>query len=496
MKTMKKAIALLLTMLLVISVSPIAFAQDENSEDTYEAEWFTSFGIKKGEGTLEQAVSLSGTGDRIVLLQDIEALNSTLYITKNTTIEGAGFTVTRSDTLAGEMFNIDSAATLKLEDVTINGNTANFPGYTAPIVNIVSGQLTLEEGAVLTENSARLSFGGAVVAGTEDPSTAKNCTIVMNEGSEISDCVGNIGGAVYMRNKTEMIMNGGVIKNCKAAYDGGAIVLSAGTSKLTVNKGEITGCSASLADTGCKGSAIYAPAGTVTLADAKITGNTNMSDLGAVYFTSAVNFTLGGNVYVYDNDGSATGSNIYVPENAVIVVSPEFTENAKIGVTAPSYFGETESIDISFINYSKDIMGYVYNDKDGTTFYNSNGVVSLIECIKVTFDPGNGTCPVSSKIYAVDLDFGELPECDPREGFEFLGWYTATDSLVTESTAVSYYEDITLYAKWENLNKLDDHPFAFIGRFFERIGDLLRMVFEFLENMFTGDGNSDLEELK
>ncbi len=495
MKTMKKVMALLLSMLLVISVSPIAFAE-EGEEVTPEVEWFTSFGIKKGEGTLEQAVSMSVSGYRIVLLKDIEALNATLFVTKNLSIDGAGFTITRSDTLADEMFNIDNAATLKLANVTVNGNTENFPGYTDSIVNLVSGQLTLDEGAVLTANSARLSYGGAIVAGSSDASTAKNCTVLMNEGSEISDCLGHIGGAVYLRNKTEMIMNGGIIKDCKAAYDGGAIVTATDTSKFTINKGEITGCSASLADSGCKGSAIYAPAGTVTLTGAKITGNTNMSDLGAVYFTSAVNFTLGGDVYVYGNDGSATETNIYVPENAVIVVSPEFTENAKIGVTGPTYFGTTDSVDASFINSSDDIMGYVYYDKDGTTFYNSNGVVSLIECIKVTFDPGNGVCPVNSKIYAVDLDFGELPECEPREGFEFLGWYTATDSLVTESTAVSYYEDITLYAKWENLNKLDDHPFAFIGRFFERIGDLMRMVFEFLENMFTGGGNSDLEELK
>ena len=109
---------------------------------------------------------------------------------------------------------------------------------------------------------------------------------------------------------------------------------------------------------------------------------------------------------------------------------------------------------------------------------------------------GYGTCPVGSKIYAVDLDFGELPECDPRDGFEFLGWYTATDSLVTENTAVSYYEDITLYAKWENLNKLDDNPLSVIGRFFERIGELMRSVFEFLQNLFAGTGNDELEKIE
>lgn len=495
MKSIKKAIALLLTMLLILSVSPIAaFAEDAADP---EVEWFTSYGIKKGSGTIEEAVEKGVTGGRISLLKDISDFDTTLSITQDTTIEGNGYTITRSEAFGDKMFIVDNAATLKLTDVTVNGNAENYPGNTDTIVSVVSGQVTLDEGAVLTANYGRNTDGAAIVAGTADASTAKNCTVLMNAGSEISDCTGNNGGAVYLNNKAEMIMNGGIIKNCKASYDGGAIVVAADTAKLTVNSGEITGCSASLRDTGYAGSAIYAPKGTVTLVAAKITGNTNMSDLGAVYFTSETNFTVGGDTYIYDNDGSVAGSNIYVAEDAVILVSPQFTENSKIGVTAPTYFGSTtDTVDVSFISSTQDIMGYVYNDADGTTFYNSNGVISLIECIKVTFDPGNGVCSVNSKIYPVDLDFGELPECEPREGFEFLGWYTATDSLVTESTAVSYYEDITLYAKWENLNKLDDSPFAVIGRFFERIGELMRNVFAFLENLFTGSGNDDLEDLK
>ena len=40
------------------------------------------------------------------------------------------------------------------------------------------------------------------------------------------------------------------------------------------------------------------------------------------------------------------------------------------------------------------------------------------------------------------------------------------------------------------------NPFDIFGGFFVKIGELMKMVFEFLENMFTGNGNNALEELK
>lgn len=491
MKSIKKVIALLLTMLLVLSVSPVAFA----AEDDAEVKWFTSYGIEKGTGTLAEAAACGIPGCKISLLRDITALDEAITFSKDATIVGNGYTITRGETNANSMFIVDHTAKLTFTDITINGNAKNFPGYAKAIVSVISGQVILNDGAHLTSNNARNSDGGAISAGSSQLSSAVDCDVIMNSGSKISDCSAATAGAVYLNNKAEMTMNGGIIENCEAAYDGGAIVVSKDTSILTIKSGEITGCSASNAANGYAGSAIYAPAGTVVLENAKITGNTNESDKGAVYFSSAADFTIGGDVYVYGNTGSATQSNIYVPEHAVINVAPELADSAKIGVTAPSYFGTTETVDTSFINLGN-LMGYVYSDTDGKTFLKTNGTVSLVNSITVTFNPGNGVCPIESKVYAVDIEYGFLPECDPREGFDFLGWYTEDDELITASDIVTATEDITLYAKWDNLNKLDNSPFGVFGRFFERIGDLMRMVFEFLESLFTGSGNKDLEEIK
>ena len=491
MKSLKKVIAVLLTILLTLSVAPVAIAADDDAE----VKWFTSYGIEKGTGTLAEAAASGIPGCKISLLKDITALDETITFTRDAVIVGNGHTITRSETNANAMFVVNNTANLTFTNVTVDGNSANFPGYTQPIVSVISGKVILNDGAHLTSNNARNSDGGAISAGSTQLSTAVNCYVVMNSGSKISNCSAATAGAVYLNNKAEMTMNGGVIENCQSAYDGGAIVVSKDTSILTIKNGEIKNCEASVASAGYTGSAIYAPKGTVTLENAVITGNTNTSDKGAVYFSSAATFAVGGNVYVYDNNGSSAQSNIYVPEHAVIAIASEITDTAKIGVTAPSYFGATNTADSSFIE-TDNLMGFVYNDADGRTFLKDNGVTTLIRAITVTFNPGNGVCPVESKVYAVNYAYDFLPECDPREGFDFLGWYTANDELVTEDDIVTSAKDITLYAKWENLNKLDDSPFAVIGRFFERIGDLMRIVFDFLESLFTGSGNKDLEELK
>lgn len=39
------------------------------------------------------------------------------------------------------------------------------------------------------------------------------------------------------------------------------------------------------------------------------------------------------------------------------------------------------------------------------------------------------------------------------------------------------------------------NPFSLIGKFFETIGNVIRLVVEFLENMFSGTGNDALEQL-
>ena len=65
------------------------------------------------------------------------------------------------------------------------------------------------------------------------------------------------------------------------------------------------------------------------------------------------------------------------------------------------------------------------------------------------FDPNGGACALSSKAVRAGQPVGELPTA-ARDGYAFLGWYTARDGgakVTTETTMVNY--DVTLYARWE-----------------------------------------------
>lgn len=116
--------------------------------------------------------------------------------------------------------------------------------------------------------------------------------------------------------------------------------------------------------------------------------------------------------------------------------------------------------------------------------------------ITVTFDAAGGVCEFNAKDYTVGMEFGILPECEERDGYNFIGWYTEDGKLIDETSLVAFSDDITLHAEWEDLNAVSLNPFALIGSFFETIGNMLKLVVEFLSNMFSGTGNDALEQLK
>lgn len=494
MKSMKKIIAVILSVLMVIAISPLAFADDPAEPVTPEANWTSAFGLVMGEGTLAEAIANASNGQVVNLLKDI-TLTETVTFSKNATLKGNGFTITRDAAFADYLFTVTSEARIIFSGITVDGNKANATGACNALVNVENGSFTLDSGAKLINNKASTN-GGAIVVG-QALATAPACTLNMLEGSEISGCSALNGGAVQIRANAVFNMSGGTIKNCEANTSGGAIFLNLATSTFNMTGGTITENEASAVSTTGRGAAIFAPIGTVKLENVTISGNVNMANNGAILVGPRADFTIGGKIIIDDNAGSDTGSNVYLANNAVIKVDPELglSEGSKISVTPANGFAD--GVNVDFVDYNGNITGVFYYDLTGETFFVSGDNVILMECITVTFDPGNGTCDIDKKLYAVDVDFGTLPVPNEREGFEFIGWYTANDVLITETSAVSFSEDITLYAKWKNLNELDSHPFAVIGRFFERIGNLMRAIFDFLANLFTGTGGDDaLKDLK
>lgn len=70
--------------------------------------------------------------------------------------------------------------------------------------------------------------------------------------------------------------------------------------------------------------------------------------------------------------------------------------------------------------------------------------------VTVTLDPNGGSCDTASLCFEEGACYGQLP-VPVREGFVFLGWFTAAEEgdQITEEVAVNMDGDHTLYAHWE-----------------------------------------------
>lgn len=64
-------------------------------------------------------------------------------------------------------------------------------------------------------------------------------------------------------------------------------------------------------------------------------------------------------------------------------------------------------------------------------------------------------------------------------------------AFAEEADVIVENEEIDADASTETLN-----GFSLIGGFFETIANVLRLVVQFLENMFSGTGNDALEQMK
>ena len=241
--------------------------------------------------TLEKAYEIAEDGDTIYLLSDI-VLHQPTVLTgdKSVTIESASDDETHTITYA-------SATSPKPEQENYMikiGNEAGTPVQTQVVLanlmidaesqdmrclRVCSGaSLTLDDGATVT-NGRAISDDGTT--GTNDWGGGivvdGNATLTMEDGSEITNCSAEWGGAVYVSG--EMVINGGEISNNTAVGDifeingvnrsasahGGAIMVRAckadydttydEPAKLIMNGGEIKD-NAATADASAFGGAI------------------------------------------------------------------------------------------------------------------------------------------------------------------------------------------------------------------------------------------------
>jgi hypothetical protein len=191
--------------------------------------------------TFEEAKALLSTTD------------GTIYVTGLVTISGSeewsldGYTnaeVMRDAGYTGYLITVPRGASLTLSNITLDGNKTNVTA-TASLVEVSSGTLTINNGAVLQNNSTSSGPGGVKINGTFSMNGGR---ISNNETTDTS--TSSSGGGLYMGGGT-FTMNGGEISNNTSPNGGGILLRRA----ITINGGTITGNTATLPN---KGNAIYA----------------------------------------------------------------------------------------------------------------------------------------------------------------------------------------------------------------------------------------------
>ena len=277
-------------------------------------------------------VELDLTLDRIVYIPAPQVVGVTLTITST----DAANPVTLTRDVYGNLFYVDTDATLLLEDIIIDGDRTgaygNDGGGSLVFVN-GGGSLTMNDGAVLRNNYAINSGGGVGVEGGTftmtggkisgnaagvggGVSVAGTRTNLVNGvlvnigtftmmGGEISGNFAGGGGGVFVWPLDSIFtMSGGAISNNTVEYNGGGV---SGSGTFIMTGGEITNNSAS----GYYGGGVYIwGGGTFIMSDGIISGNSAGYYGGGMSLTSSWRILEDGRELVESSTFIMTGGKI------------------------------------------------------------------------------------------------------------------------------------------------------------------------------------------
>lgn len=314
--------------------------------------------------------------------------------------------------------------------------------------------------------------------------------ITISDG-EISRCSGEYGGGIYILKTSDIIpkyeMTGGMIEECKATYDGGALYLEGG--EVTLKDGVIVGNHTK----GGNGGGINIKAGNFHMVEngkAIISNNSahmingSGGDGGGLYISSALNDM---NVKLYSGTIVGNSANRY---GGGVAVDMSESSLYKAEVIVGTMSGSKDDPEISFneagmmggglyvigqnahvtINNGKimdnNTSAYVYNEdvanERGMVSLNGGDVVSVTVTFhangeNATFSTEGLSDTVEQKIVTSTNSLLQEPSYIYRPGYKFIKWHTRKDGDDTKGT--SYYNNdvmnlsnsIDLYAQWQML---------------------------------------------
>ena len=331
--------------------------------------------------------------------------------TDNLIVQSGTVNATGGDVNAtGEDGEEDSYGIYAYNDVTISGGAVTATGGT---VNATSEDGEEDSYGIYADNDLTISGGAVNATGgdSEEDSYGISAYDVTISGGDVTAT----GGTVTATSEDGAEDSYGIYADYVTIF-GGAVNATGGDSAedsygiyvdyVTINGGTVTaeGGTAEVKSAGIDIVTLVISGGTVTA-----TGNTS-------------------GVYAVYEDGEITVSPQGDQQIAVLLGE---SETAAVAIEGSPFASETE------------ITGLVNN----TGKYFHSEVVGTTppepEEFTITFDAAGGTTPASQT--TVDGKLTSLPT-STRDGYDFLGWYTAGGDWVTTDTV--FTADTTLYARW------------------------------------------------
>ena len=323
----QKIISMILVVCLLLNLLPagtIALA-----DETAEVKYSIDGGNTWTEATLSDAVlgCYGSSNAEIRLQRDITLTDDTwtsgmVLASQNEKliIDGDGHTVTRGSGGA-KLFSVNSEGSeVVFKNITIDGGAKWSEGDLADRINsgiTISGnghliaidgnaKVTLESGTVL-QNSALDGASAVGAAVTVGESNTNGCTLIIKSGVQIKDNyvkgasnnVGGSGAAVYVREKGQLIMEGGNIYNNYASVGGGAIT---NRGNCVMSEGRIYNNYA-----GNNSGAVCVEGGEFTMTGGSITENKAVAGGGAIAIFNTGVFTMTGGSITGNNSGTGAG---------------------------------------------------------------------------------------------------------------------------------------------------------------------------------------------
>ena len=355
-----------------------------------------SYGIRT-----DNLIVQSGTGTVNATGGDGAEDSHGIYARHNVTISGGDVTATGGTVNAtSEDGAEDSYGIYAANDFTISGGAVTATG----------GDSEEDSFGIYADNDVTITNGD--VTATSGDSADYSCGIYADHGNiDVS------GGTVIARGGDSGDNSDGIC----VSKDG-----------ITISGGEVTTTGG---DTEGRSCGIDADSITINGGVFTATGKTGTEGSYGIY-TGALTIT-GGTITATGNTSGVYGSS----KECKITIAPQTDQQIAV------LLGESETAAAAIVGSpfasETEITSHVNNS--GKYFHSE--VVGITppepEEFTITFDAAGGTTPASQT--TVDGKLTSLPT-STRDGYDFLGWYTAGGDRVTTDTV--FAADTTLYARW------------------------------------------------